>query len=263
MNLDWLKAAYGLPGKVVLVTGGSGGIGRMLATAFLRAGARVYITGRKPEALAQTASELAAEGEVRTLVGDLATADGVAAIADGFSAAEPALHVLVNNAGQTWGSPVEKFPSKAWDPVMRVNVQSPFELVQRLLPRLAAAACEADPARVINIGSVYAETTEVLDAFSYTASKAAIHQLSRVLARELAGRRVLVNAIAPGLFPSRMTGFVLKDENLRAEVLAHIPLGRPGTPDEIGGLAVFLSSRAGSYITGAVIPIDGGLLINH
>lgn len=263
MDAEWLARTFSLRGKVVLITGGSGGIGRMLASAYLRAGARVYVTGRRPEALATACGELGAEGDVHSIVGDLATPDGVRAIVDTYAAAEPLLHVLVNNAGQTWGAPLGKFPGKAWDPVMSVNVRAPFELVQALLPQLQAAGTPDDPARVINIGSIYACTADVMEAYSYTASKAAIHQLTRVLARDLAARHVLVNAIAPGLFPSKMTAFALRDATLGPSLLANIPLHRPGAPDEIGGLAVFLSSRAGGYITGAVIPIDGGVLVNR
>lgn len=263
MDTEWLARTFSLRGKVVLITGGAGGIGRMLASACLRAGARVYVTGRRPEALERACIELGAEGDVRPIVGDLADSDGVRAIAAACMAAEPRLHVLVNNAGQTWGAPLEGFPTAAWDPVMTVNVRSPFELVQQLLPALEAAGSAEDPARVINIGSVYATASEVMNAYSYAASKAAIHQLTRVLARELAPRHVLVNAIAPGLFPSKMTAFALRDEALRSTLLDAIPLRRPGLPEEIGGLAVFLASRAGGYLTGAVIPIDGGMLVNH
>jgi NAD(P)-dependent dehydrogenase (short-subunit alcohol dehydrogenase family) len=263
MDTEWLARTFSLRGKVVLVTGGAGGIGRMLASACLRAGARVYVTGRKPDALERACIELGAEGDVRPIVGDLADSDGVRAIAAACMAAEPRLHVLINNAGQTWGAPLEGFPTAAWDPVLTVNVRSPFELVQRLLPALEAAGSAEDPARIINIGSVYATASEVMNAYSYTASKAAIHQLTRVLARELAPRHVLVNAIAPGLFPSKMTAFALRDEALRAKLLEGIPLRRPGLPEEIGGLAVFLASRAGGYLTGTVIPIDGGMLVNH
>jgi NAD(P)-dependent dehydrogenase (short-subunit alcohol dehydrogenase family) len=262
MRQEWLARLYGLDGKVALVTGGAGGIGLMLAEAFLQAGARVYVTGRKPEALAAACAALGRFGDVRSIGADLATPEGPRAVATALAAAEPKLHVLVNNAGQTWGAPLERFPSDAWAPVMSVNVQSPFELVQALLPQLRAAATDGDPARVLNVGSVYAQTAEVMHAYSYTASKAAIHQLTRVLARELAPH-VLVNAIAPGLFPSKMTGFVLRDDQRREAVLAKIPLGRPGAPEDIGGLAVFLASRAGAYVTGAVIPIDGGLLVRE
>ncbi len=259
-----LNSLYSVAGKTVLITGGVGGIGRMLSEGFAAAGARVWITGRKPDALAEAVAQLGAGGAfVRGIVADLGTAEGVAVIVAELTAAERRLDVLVNNAGQTWGAPLEEFPARAWSPVMTVNVQAPFMLAQGLLPLLEAAASDESPARIINIGSVYAETTEVMKAYSYTASKAAIHQLTRVMAHDLAARRILCNAIAPGLFPSKMTGFVLKDAAARNALLKSIPLGRTGTPDDIAGLAMFLCSRAGSYITGAIIPIDGGILIAH
>jgi NAD(P)-dependent dehydrogenase (short-subunit alcohol dehydrogenase family) len=258
-----LGKLYSVAGKTVLITGGVGGIGRMLSGAFVAAGARVYVSGRKPEALAEAVAALRADGEAHGIQADLATPDGVAALVAGITARESRLDVLINNAGQTWGAPFGQFPSKAWAPVMTVNVQTPFELAQALLPLLTAAASEASPARILNIGSVYGETTDVMKAYSYTASKAAIHQLTRVLAHDLAARRILVNAIAPGLFPSKMTDFVLRNDTAREALLQAIPLGRAGTPEDIAGLAMFLCSRAGSYITGAVIPIDGGILVAH
>lgn len=258
-----LENLYSVAGKTVLVTGGVSGIGRMLSGAFVAAGARVYITGRQPGALAEAVAELGAIGTVFGIHADLGSPDGVAAITEELGLRQAHLDVLINNAGQTWGAPFGEFPSKAWSPVMTVNVQVPFALAQGLLPLLEAGATEASPARIINIGSVYAETTEVMNAYSYTASKAAIHQLTRVMAHDLAPRRILVNAIAPGLFPSKMTHFVLKNDTARDALLKAIPLGRAGTPEDIAGLAMFLCSRAGSYITGAIIPIDGGILIAH
>lgn len=259
-----LKALYSVEGKTVLITGGVGGIGRMLSAAFAAAGARVWITGRKPDALAAAVDDLGSGGAfVRGIVADLAAADGVATVVEQLKAAEARLDVLINNAGQTWGAPLADFPAKAWAPVLTVNVQAPFMLVQGLLPLLEAAAAELNPARVLNIGSVYAETTDVMKAYSYTASKAAIHQLTRVMAHDLAPRGIACNAIAPGLFPSKMTGFALRDDATREALIGSIPLRRAGTPEDIAGLALFLSSRAGSYVTGAVIPIDGGILIAH
>lgn len=262
MNRGDVTGLFSVEGKVVLITGGSSGIGRMMAEAFLGAGARVYVTGRDAGRLEATCAELGRAGEIHGLAGDLATAEGLAAVVDGVRARETRLHVLVNNAGATWGTALEKFPSTAFEPVMALNVRVPFELVQQLLPELEAAATPDDPARVINIGSVYGVTTHVMNAYSYAASKAGIHQLTRVLARELAPRGILVNAIAPGLFPSRMTAFALKDEARRAGLLAGIPLGRAGGVGDAGGLALFLSSRASAYVTGAIIPLDGGLLAN-
>jgi NAD(P)-dependent dehydrogenase (short-subunit alcohol dehydrogenase family) len=230
-----------------------------MAEAYLRCGARVYITGRKAEPLEAARRELAAHGEIHAVQGDVATPEGVEALRTAL-AGEERLHVLINNAGITWGSSLEKFPAEAWDSVMGVNVKAPFVLVQAFLAQLQAAATAADPARVINIGSVYGVTSQVLRAWSYAASKAAIHQLTKVLAAELAPRGILVNAIAPGFFPSKMTHFMVSNEERMAEMRKFIPLGREGNKDDIGALALYLGSRASSYMTGNVIPLDGGVL---
>jgi NAD(P)-dependent dehydrogenase (short-subunit alcohol dehydrogenase family) len=250
---------FSVAGKTVLVTGGSSGLGYAMAQAYLESGARVYITGRKPAPLDVARAALAAHGDVRAIQGDVATPEGLEAIRSAL-AGEDRLHVLVNNAGITWGASLEKFPAEAWDSVMGVNVKAPFLLVQALVGKLQAAATEDDPARVINVGSIYGVTSQVLRAWSYAASKAAIHQLTKVLAAELAARRILVNAIAPGFFPSKMTHFIASDEGRMDEMRKLIPLGRAGTPDDIGALAIYLGSRASSYMTGNVIPLDGGVL---
>ena len=263
MQRETLEKLFSVAGKTVLITGSSGGIGLMLAEGFLAAGARVYINGRNEEALEAIRARLDGRGEIFAVVSDLSKPEGVEALVKAVCEREPRLHVLINNAGITWGAPLETFPAKAWTSVMNVNVQSPFALIQGLLPALRAAGSADDPARVINIGSVYATKTDVMTAYSYAASKAAIQQLTRVLARELASQHILVNAIAPGFFPSKMTAFAWKDEKLRTSLLAGIPLGRAGTPEDVAGLAIMLSSRAGAYITGSIIPLDGGLLVER
>jgi NAD(P)-dependent dehydrogenase (short-subunit alcohol dehydrogenase family) len=250
---------FSVAGKTAVITGGSSGLGLAMAEAYLRSGARVYITGRKAEPLAAAREALAGFGEVLAVQGDVATPAGVDALREAL-AGEERLHVLINNAGITWGASVEKFPAEAWDSVMAVNVKAPFVLVQALLGKLEAAATESDPARVINIGSIYGVTSQVLRAWSYAASKAAIHQLTRVLAAELAPRRILVNAIAPGFFPSKMTHFIASDPARMSEMSKVIPLGRAGNKDDIGGLALYLGSRASAYMTGNTIPLDGGVL---
>ncbi len=260
MDTQQLERLFSVQGKTVLITGGSSGIGLMMAEGFVRAGARVYITGRKPEPLEDARKRLAELGDVRAIQGDVATPEGLDEVVKTISAQEPRLHVLVNNAGITWGAPVEKFPAAAFDSVMAVNVRAPFQLVQALLPQLEAAASTEDPARVINVGSIYGISGQVMKAWSYGASKAAIHHLTVSLAAELAPRRILVNAIAPGFFPSKMTHFVMKDEGRRTEMMNFIPLGRPGAQEDVAGLALFLSSRAGAYMTGNIIPLDGGVL---
>jgi len=250
---------FSVAGKTAVITGGSSGLGLAMAEAYLRCGARVYITGRKPDPLEAARVELAAHGDVHAVQGDVATPEGVEALREAL-AAEDKLHVLINNAGITWGAPVEKFPAKAWDSVMGVNVKAPFVLTQVFLEKLEAAATPADPARIINIGSVYGVTSQVSTAWSYGASKAAIHQLTKILAAELARRGINVNAIAPGFFPSKMTHFMTSNEERLAEMRKMIPMGREGSKDDIGALALYLGSRASAYMTGNVIPLDGGVL---
>ncbi len=263
MRKETFDTLFSVAGKSVLITGGSQGIGFMLAGGFLAAGARVYITGRKGDSLEAARAKLAPLGDVQAIVSDVGTAEGIDAVDAVIRGRDGRLHVLVNNAGITWGAPLENFPEKAWPKVMGVNVQGPFMLLQRLLPYLKATASAENPARVINIGSVFATLTDVMQAYSYAASKAAIQQLTRVLARELAPQHVLVNAIAPGLFHTKMTHFAMEDAEHREKILDGIPLHRGGTAEDITGLAVMLSSRAGSYITGSIIHLDGGQMISH
>jgi NAD(P)-dependent dehydrogenase (short-subunit alcohol dehydrogenase family) len=172
----------------------------------------------------------------------------------------PELHILVNNAGKTWGAPIDAFPDMGWPGVMMVNLQAPFTLIRELLPEMTAAATAEDSARVINIGSVAGTKTQRLSAYSYAASKAAMHMMSRDLAGDLAERNITVNAILPGYFPTNMTAHMRNDESVDSALLAKIPLRRLGRPEEIAGIVVFLSSRAGGYVTGAEIPVDGGVI---
>lgn len=263
MQREIYDKLFAVAGKSVLITGASQGIGYMLAGGFLAAGAQVYITGRKADTLEAARARLAPLGEVQSIISDIGTPEGIEAIGQAIGQRAGRLHVLINNAGISWGAPFASFPDKAWSKVMNVNVQGPFLLLQRLMPYLTATASADDPARVINVGSVYGTLTHVSQAYSYSASKAAIQQLTRVLARELAAQHVLVNAIAPGLFHTKMTNFAISDPATRAEMMQQIPLQRLGSPEDIIGLAVMLSSRAGAYITGSIIHLDGGLMVNH
>jgi NAD(P)-dependent dehydrogenase (short-subunit alcohol dehydrogenase family) len=248
---------FSVRGKVALVTGGSRGVGAMIARGLVAAGARVYISSRKADACETLAAELLAEGgEAIALPADLGTVEGVERLAAALVEREEALHLLVNNAGATWGAPLGEYPADGFDKVMDLNVRGVFLLTQALLGPLRAAATPRDPARVINIGSVDGLQVPVFDSFAYSASKAAVHHLTRHLGKALAGDDVTVNAIAPGFFPSKMTAFLLDHEE---EVAAGVPRGRMGEPEDIVGTVLWLASRAGAYVTGAVVPVDGGI----
>lgn len=248
---------FAVSGKVALVTGGSRGIGEMIATGFVAAGVRTYISSRKADDCEQTADRLSAHGKCIAIPADLSTADGIDALCDALAEREESLHILTNNAGTTWGAPLEEFPEHGWDKVMDLNVKAPFLLTQRLLPMLKQAAREADPGRVINIGSVAGIRAGGMPTFSYGTSKAAIHHLTRILARNLAPLNITVNAIAPGPFDSKMMAHTLATEGAR--VSERVPLRRIGRPTDVAGAAIYLSSAAGSYVTGVVLPVDGGL----
>ena len=253
-----MNGLFSLAGKVALVTGGAQGLGRMIAAGLVDAGAEVHITSRKADACAATAAELGPN--CHALPGDAGSPEGIVDLVGRFRERQGALHILVNNAGRTWGAPFEQFPDRGWPGVMAVNVQAPFRLLQELLPELERGASAEDPARVLNIGSVAGKQVNDLDAYSYVASKAAIHQLSRQLAADLMARHINVNAIVPGYFPTSMTAHLRDDPAHSAHLLAKIPMRRLGTPADIAGAVVFLSSRAGSYVTGAELPVDGGIL---
>ncbi len=256
---------FSIKGKVALVTGGSRGIGEMIAAGFLAQGAKVYISSRKAEACQATAQRLMAAhgGECIPIPADLSRLDGVTALAQALAARESQLDILVNNAGASWGAPLESFPEVGWDKVMDTNVKGVFFLTQQLMPLLRKAAAGPSPARVINIGSIDGLKSSSFDAWSYGASKAAVHHLTRFMAAKLTGERILCNAIAPGPYPTRMlstgVGFGGATDGVDWDrVGQRNPSGRVGTPEDIAGLATFLCSRAGEYVVGQVIASDGG-----
>jgi NAD(P)-dependent dehydrogenase (short-subunit alcohol dehydrogenase family) len=250
---------FGVSGKTALVTGGSRGIGLMIARGLVQAGARVIVSSRKADDVEAAARELGELGDCQAIPGDVSTAAGATALGNAVRARFDALDILVNNAGATWGAPLEEFPQSGWDRAMHTNVDGIFHLTVALLPALRAAASADDPARVINIGSVDGLRPPVMENYSYSASKAAVHMLTRHLAKRLASEQITVNAIAPGPFESKMTAFILDTADARQAVEGTVPLGRIGRPDDAAGLTQFLASRAGSYLTGTVIPLDGGI----
>tara|TARA_R110000824_G_scaffold13280_5_gene57864 strand:+ start:4648 stop:5430 length:783 start_codon:yes stop_codon:yes gene_type:complete len=253
---------FDLSGKTALVTGGAQGLGRMIAEGLIGAGARVVITSRSAEKAAEAAKEISGKGMCIGLGADLSTPQAAVDLAKEFrEVVGDELHVLVNNAGQSWGANVDDFPDEAWGNVLAVNLQMPFTLVREFLPELEKAGHADDPARILNIGSIAGATALRLRAYSYSSSKAAIHQLTRDLAGDLVKRNITANAILPGFFPTGMTAHLRDaEEEVNPKLLAKIPMKRMGKPDEIAALAVFLSSKSSAYITGAAIPMDGGIV---
>ena len=254
-----MKDLFSVAGKVALVTGGSRGIGLMIARGFVQNGVKVYISSRKAETCDAAAAELSKEGQCISLPADLSTEAECNRLAKEIAAREPALHILVNNAGANWGAPLAEFPDTAWDKVLALNVKGVFHLTRALVPQLEKAARPGDPARVINIGSIDGLRVPLLETYSYSSSKAAVHHLSRVMAMRLAGQNITVNAIAPGPFESKMMAATL--DQFRDAIIASCPLGRIGEPEDMAGIAIYLASRAGAYVTGTVIPVDGGLTV--
>jgi len=248
---------FSVEGKTAVVTGGSRGIGLMIARGLVEGGARVYVSSRKAEACRQAAEELSRAGECLALPADLSDEQGCRRLAAEVEERQGRLQVLVNNAGATWGAPLEDHPAAAWDKVLDLNLKAPFFLIRAMLPLLEAGAAPDDPARVINVGSIDGLRVPPMPTYAYSASKAGLHHLTRVLARELGPRGITVNAIAPGPFESRMMAETLR--RFGDQIAAAAPLGRIGRPEDMAGAALYLASRAGAYVTGAVLPVDGGL----
>ena len=248
---------FDLTGKVAVVTGGTRGIGLMMARGLLQAGAKVYISSRKAEAGDAAVAELSEFGTVVSVPADLSTEAECVRLAEEVGKQEQRIDILVNNAGANWGEALETFPASAWDKVLDLNLKSPFFLTRAFLPLLEAAGAPGEPARVVNVGSIDGLHVPGLPTYSYSSSKAALHHLTRVLAQELGRRHITVNAVAPGPFESKMMAATL--EAFGDAIAEKAPLGRIGRPDDMAGVVVYLSSRAGSYVTGAVIPVDGGI----
>ncbi len=251
-----MKNLFSVEGKVVLVTGGSRGIGEMIARGYVENGAKVYISSRKAEVCDRVAEELSDYGTCISLPFDLGGMAGIEGLADAIKERESRLDVLVNNAGATWGAPIDEYPEDGWDKTVDLNVKSIFFLTQKLLPLLRAAATAEEPSRVINIASVNGIAPPTLETYAYSTSKAGCIMLTRHLAKRLAPEHILVNAIAPGPFPSKMMAATLAQAG--DAIAKNNPRGRIGQPEDIAGVAIFLSSRASAYTTGAVVPCDGG-----
>jgi NAD(P)-dependent dehydrogenase (short-subunit alcohol dehydrogenase family) len=254
-----LDRMFSVEGKVAVVTGGTRGIGRMIAEGLVAVGARVYVTSRKADACDETVASLSQQGECFGFAADLGTLAGVEALACHLAEREPKVHILVNNAGALWEAPLEEYPDSAFDKLWALNVKGVFHLTRLLLPQLRAAATHDDPARVVNIGSNDGIKVPSFETYAYSASKAGVHMLTRHLAHRLASEHITVNAIAPGVFPSKMIASVLNDPEKRAALMSEVPLGRPGTPAQAAGTVIYFCSEAGAFVTGAVLPVDGGM----
>ena len=247
---------FSLEGRSALVTGGSRGIGKMIAEGLLRQGARVYITARKAEACDEAARELSAIGPCVSLPVDVSTTEGIDELVKAYSAHEKSLDILVNNAGAAWGAGFDEFPESGWDKVMDVNVKAPFFLTQQLKPLLLAGAANGHPAKVINIASIDGQSLNPMETYSYHASKAGLIHLTKRMAVRLAPEGIIVSAIAPGAFASNMN----KEARDHADVVKDfIPSGRVGVPEGMAAAAIYLSSRAGDYVVGSTITVDGGV----
>jgi NAD(P)-dependent dehydrogenase (short-subunit alcohol dehydrogenase family) len=248
---------FAVAGKVVLVTGGTRGIGLMIARGFVEAGARVIVASRDEAACAAAEQELSKLGDCVAIPANLASEQGAAQLVAEVGRRELRVHVLVNNAGANWGAPLEEYPDAAWDKVLGLNVKGPFHLTVKMLPLLRKAGTPEDPARVINVGSIDGLQVPALETYAYSASKAALHHLTRVMARRLSPDHITVNAVAPGPFESKMMAATL--EQFGDALRKQVPRGRIGEPEDMAGVAIYLASRAGAFVTGAVIPVDGGL----
>jgi len=258
MSDSFYEQLFSVKDKVALVTGGTRGIGLMIAEGLVRCGARVYVSSRKVDACEEAEKTLSQYGACTAIPGDIATIEGCRALGAEIRERESQLHILVNNAGLTWSAPIDNFPEKAWDKVVDLDMKSPFFLMIDLLPLIRAAASAANPASVINISSINGLRPSSLSNYSYVAAKAGLAQLSIQLANDLVHEHIHVNVIAPGVFRSKMTEPLYASEETKKMLMENVPMKRDGSMKNIAGLVVFLSSGAGNYLTGQVIPCDGG-----
>ena len=263
MSESFYEQLFGVRGKVALVTGGTRGIGLMIAEGLVRAGARVYVSSRKLDACAETERTLSAYGECIAIPCDIKSLDGCRQLAEAVAAREDRLHLLVNNAGLTWSAPIDEFPEKAWDRVVDLDMKSPFFLSQQLLPLLRAAASPEERSVIVNISSVNGIRPSALQNYSYAAAKAGLAQLSAQMARDLMDDHINVNVIAPGPFKSKMTAPLYATDELEAEVRSRFAMKRWGRMEDVAGLTIMLASPAGSFLTGIEIPCDGGSTSIH
>lgn len=253
-----MKNLFDVSGKIALVTGGSRGIGLMIARGYVENGVKTYISSRKAEACREVEEELSKVGECIALPMDLSTVEGATQLAAQLAEREDRLDILVNNAGASWGAPIDDFPEEGWDKVLDINLKGPFFLTQKMLPLLRAAATYDDPARVINIASIDGYKNNPIETYSYAASKAGMVHLTRHLARNLAKDNILVNAIAPGPFESKMMEWTL--DQFGDQIRNSNPRKRIGRAEDMAGAAIFLASRASDYIVGETIKVDGGIV---
>ena len=256
---DNMKDLFNVEGKVALVTGGSRGIGAMIAEGFVKNGVKTYITSRKSEQCNNKADELSKFGECISIPADLTDMNEMDKLVNYIKENEKQFNFLINNAGAAWGASFDEFPENGWDKVMDTNVKSVFFLTQKLAKILEQSGNNSDPSRIINVGSIDGIGIPRAETYSYPASKAAVHQLTRVLANRLAHRNININAIAPGPFQSNMMAHTL--EEYGEQIKSSVPRGRIGIPEDMAGTAIFLCSKASAYITGSIIPVDGGSLI--
>ncbi len=255
-----MKNLFGVSGKTAVVTGGSSGIGAMMARGLLENSAKVYITARKEERLNAMAKELSQYGDVVAIAADMSNLEGIEAFVAAVSAKENKLDILINNAGANWAAPIDQFPEGGWDKVMDINIKSIFFTTQKFIPLMKAAGTDENPARVINIASINGIRNSAMPTYAYSASKSAVIHLTTHLATDMAHWNINVNAIAPGFFPSNMTKQIVENEEMTKMAIAQIPRGRAGKPEDIAGTALYLCSEASLWLIGQTIPLDGGMI---